>query len=304
MKIGRIVKRHIRAVLDQCEAQDPSEFLRLQDATYSKDTFDINYPFCTPVTKVSRTEQGRYWRDQFTCHGIPVRVTSQWFNPPTSRSLALFRSYLLKRGIVIEETFEPDHDRPEEAVTDPRERAARGRYKGSAIGNAQNALVRNILSRLGDEQFTAAQWEAVIADFGGHCAYCGAAGDLVMDHVVPINRSALGEHRIGNLVPACPPCNAKKADQEFRAFLSPDLSRSVAIESHMARHGYVPIGENEKLRQIIELAHQELRDLADRYVRILNVVVGAKEGAAARGDKETGPYPAAGRPFTVDSGLC
>jgi len=47
----------------------------------------------------------------------------------------------------------------------PVSRPPCGRYKGNAIGNAQNALVRNILSRLGDEAFSAEDWQQVIDDF-------------------------------------------------------------------------------------------------------------------------------------------
>ena len=32
------------------------------------------------------------------------------------------------------------------------------RYKGNPIGNASNALVRNILSNLGNERFNSADW--------------------------------------------------------------------------------------------------------------------------------------------------
>ena len=46
----------------------------------------------------------------------------------------------------------------------------------------------------------------------------------------------------------------------------------------MAKHAYVPIGENETLHQIIESAHQDLRYLADRYVRIINTVLGEGKG--------------------------
>ena len=45
----------------------------------------------------------------------------------------------------------------------------------------------------------------------GKCHYCGrnvAAGELTMDHVVPIARG--GESRKGNVVPACKECNNKK----------------------------------------------------------------------------------------------
>ena len=150
---------------------------------------------------------------------------------------------------------------------------ARGRYKGNPIGNAQNLLVRNILSRLGDEQFSDVQWQEVMKEFGHSCAYCGAEGKPVMDHVIPINKQALGEHRLGNLVPSCRSCNAKKSQQDFREFLADDQARIAAIETHMQKHGYRPISDHKKLREIIELAHQDVRQLADRYVAIINTVL-------------------------------
>ncbi|WP_116600073.1 HNH endonuclease [Primorskyibacter marinus] len=272
MKIGQFVKRNISAIFQYCKTSDPSEFARLQDPQYSKETFDINYPFCKPVSKIAPEEHIRFYNAIHDVHGIPVRVTSQWFNPPTSKSLPLFRRYLAKLNIA------PDLS-PQEAPTSiaAKERAARGRYRGSAIGIAQNAFVRHLLSRIGDEQFNADQWQAVISDFDQRCAYCGAAGDLVMEHVIPINRTALGEHRLGNLVPACRSCNSTKADQDYRAFLAHETDRIAAIEAHMAKHDYVPIRDNQRLRQIIELAHQDVRQLADRYAAIVETMLAGEE---------------------------
>lgn len=45
-------------------------------------------------------------------------------------------------------------------------------------------------------------------DFGHTCAYCGASGDLQVEHVVPISKG--GEHHLGNIVPACQSCNFSK----------------------------------------------------------------------------------------------
>lgn len=270
MKIGKFVRRHVPAIFEYCETHDPAEFSRLQDPVVSKEIFDINYPFCLPVARIGQTDRVRFWSEEYVVCGIPVRVTSQWFNPPTSKSLPLLRRYLRVRGITFDER---QVDTSELTSVEDTPRAARGRYKGNAIGNAQNLLVRNVLSRLGDEQFSALQWEAVIADFGGCCAYCGTNGEVVMDHVVPINKQALGEHRLGNLVPACRACNAKKAGQDVRAFLAHDPHRLAAIVAHMATHGYAPIGENEQIRQLIELAHQDVRQLADRYVAIINTIL-------------------------------
>lgn len=45
-------------------------------------------------------------------------------------------------------------------------------------------------------------------DFNHTCAYCGAGGDLQVEHLVPISKG--GEHHLGNVVPACQRCNFSK----------------------------------------------------------------------------------------------
>lgn len=97
MKIGQIVRNSIPAILVYCETQDRAEIARLQDPRYSKETFDINYPFCKPVEAIGETERVRYWTREHVVCGVPVRVTSQWFNPPTSNSLQLLNQYLEQR---------------------------------------------------------------------------------------------------------------------------------------------------------------------------------------------------------------
>lgn len=56
-------------------------------------------------------------------------------------------------------------------------------------------------------------------EFGHQCAYCGANGDLQVEHVIPISKG--GEHHLGNIVPACQRCNFSKgkaqAESWFRA---------------------------------------------------------------------------------------
>ena len=125
MKIGKLVQNSISAIFDYCEKQDPDEFVRLQDPHYSKETFDVNYPFCRPVDQIGQTDRVRYWRREFIVNGMPVRVTSQWFNPPTSKSLPLFRSYLAQREIAI--TLSANEVSPDDEKPDASVRAARGR---------------------------------------------------------------------------------------------------------------------------------------------------------------------------------
>lgn len=53
-------------------------------------------------------------------------------------------------------------------------------------------------------------WKRLIARHGHACAYCGVKSVLTMDHVIPVARG--GRHAIGNILPACFPCNSSKRD--------------------------------------------------------------------------------------------
>lgn len=57
-------------------------------------------------------------------------------------------------------------------------------------------------------------WARALRAAQGRCAYCGCQTALTMDHVVPLSRG--GTHTIGNVVPACGPCNYRKG----RRFIS------------------------------------------------------------------------------------
>lgn len=50
------------------------------------------------------------------------------------------------------------------------------------------------------------------AEFSHQCAYCGAGGELHMDHFIPLAKK--GPHVLGNLIPACRGCNYSKRDND------------------------------------------------------------------------------------------
>ena len=60
---------------------------------------------------------------------------------------------------------------------------------------------------------TPEQWEARLEEFGHQCAYCPSLGPLTMDHVIALSRG--GKHEIGNIVPACQPCNSTKNNETW-----------------------------------------------------------------------------------------
>ena len=87
---------------------------------------------------------------------------------------------------------------------------------------------------------------------------------------MPINKVALGEHRLGNLVPSCKSCNSKKSDKDYKAFLEGNEYRIRRIEEYMDSRDYVPLGENEQVLKILEMAYQEVAIVSKRYISILN----------------------------------
>jgi 5-methylcytosine-specific restriction endonuclease McrA len=50
------------------------------------------------------------------------------------------------------------------------------------------------------------------AQFNDSCAYCGATGDLHIEHFIPVSKG--GPHVIGNIIPACQPCNYSKRNYD------------------------------------------------------------------------------------------
>ena len=73
--------------------------------------------------------------------------------------------------------------------------------------------------------------------FSHACAYCGADGDLQVEHVIPISKG--GEHHLGNIVPACQRCNFSKgkadAEQWYRAQPWFDEARWAKVQAVLAR---------------------------------------------------------------------
>lgn len=66
-------------------------------------------------------------------------------------------------------------------------------------------------------------FDRVVEFFDRRCCYCGTnfTSDLraVQDHLIPMNRTDLGLHAWGNIVAACPPCNAKKQGRDWKDFI-------------------------------------------------------------------------------------
>ena len=79
-KIGAYVQRTFRELI-QNNSIDDNEIERLQEKKYSKDTFDINFPFLAKENSLyHKKEDGcRYWGKPYTIKGEIYFACSQWF---------------------------------------------------------------------------------------------------------------------------------------------------------------------------------------------------------------------------------
>lgn len=104
---------------------------------------------------------------------------------------------------------------------------------------------------------------ALLARFNNACAYCGGPPPLVEEHLVPINRTAVGLHAWGNIVPACKGCNDLKGGKAWGIHPKLNNERRTAITDYVTEYGYDPDVTE------LQLVLGKLYELADRQTRAL-----------------------------------
>lgn len=279
--IGEFVRQMAPEIGRYCEAH-PDELDRLQDIAYARSVFRIS---STPVLKDARDfiagsdEDRRYYKGGngvLTILGVPYRLTSQWVSPRNYQPLV---DYLRKISALSEqEAATLTYQIKDQLVPVKSNRGSSGGGGGGrklnpykAVGDIQNTFVRNVLSRLAPP--SPDTWTATKAWFGDACAYCNAGGvNLTKDHAIAMNMQSLGEHVIGNLVPACRSCNQAKAGKDFDDWLlafddGPVAEAKIArIRKYMSEHGYVPLrlrANVAEVQSVVSKYRLEIKTLAD-----------------------------------------
>lgn len=107
-------------------------------------------------------------------------------------------------------------------------------------------------------------FETVKQYFGGMCCYCNASPATAQDHLIPMNKSSLGLHAWGNVVPACGPCNAAKQGRDWKDFMiakagAEASARYARMQAFLLEYGYQPKGD---LRQVAEALYDEVGAVA------------------------------------------
>jgi hypothetical protein len=112
-------------------------------------------------------------------------------------------------------------------------------------------------------------FEIVRQFFGNQCCYCGFefvdGKGANQDHLIPINKSDLGLHAWGNVVPACQKCNSSKQGKDWRDFIvkrsSPEQAkgRYERVQSFIREYEYAPSFD---LRSTTEELYAEIGGVA------------------------------------------
>jgi 5-methylcytosine-specific restriction endonuclease McrA len=79
-------------------------------------------------------------------------------------------------------------------------------HRANPMGMQRLKTLRRTMVEAGT--VTEADWLSLLNRHGYCCAYCGGAGPLSVEHVVPITRG--GRHSLGNILPVCRSCNSSQ----------------------------------------------------------------------------------------------
>jgi hypothetical protein len=283
--IGEFVRSYADKIFQYC-GDHPDELARLMDKEYSNRVFKLHLPFCMEESRIPHKAKGgkRYWTSRsYPLNGARLLICSEWHE----RNRRPFCDYLEAKGIIGGEELSgivADLGSEPQPATRTRSRASangimKKRYKSRHEDNAANAVIRAILSNLGPEIFGLSDWEETKGYFLNRCAYydennpkCDEETPTHRDHIIPINKDELGEHRLGNFVPSCGACNQKKHFGDFRVVFAGQPETIKLIEEYMASRRYTPIGDNQQIKIIVDQAYNEVKALVYRYITIIEGV--------------------------------
>ena len=158
------------------------------------------------------------------------------------------------------------------------------------LAAAEYQLKRSILESSLKRTLTDEDWKISLAFFDGVCAFCGAPATR-KDHLIPVVER--GDFVLGNVVPACQPCDDSKGRNEYSPWMhsvrfqqrtgltGAVIQRRLAkIDSFARQHGYKPRTDGElfgdalpRYREILE----EMKALVTRARKLVEEVSPTKE---------------------------
>jgi len=94
LPIGKYVRKTFNDLVKN-NLIDNNEIVRLQRKDYSKNTFDIQFPFLVKENS-PHYERIRYWKNPYQINGEIYYVCSQWYEVPANNDRPFYESWLRK----------------------------------------------------------------------------------------------------------------------------------------------------------------------------------------------------------------
>lgn len=95
LPIGKYVRETLNELIIN-NLIDKDEIEKLQRADYSKQTFDIQFPFLKKMITQNPIERERYWKNPIIISGVSYFVCSQWYEVPANDDRPYYESWLKK----------------------------------------------------------------------------------------------------------------------------------------------------------------------------------------------------------------
>lgn len=119
------------------------------------------------------------------------------------------------------------------------------------------------------------EWVEVTKFFENRCCYCGQTLDSdnsTEDHLIPINKTSLGLHAWGNIVPCCRHCNKEKHFNDWVDFVKTKCNseeectrRINKIKEFQERWRYNP---NLKLKDVAQNLYEDVGEVSAVLIKL------------------------------------
>lgn len=106
MKIGRLVRENMRQI-SKLELLQNEDIDKLTDEGYSKEIFNLNYPFMKRINKARNLKEqrlvnnhSRYWSEVFNFYGKEYYICSEWYENSNRRCFEKWLNEVLSNILI------------------------------------------------------------------------------------------------------------------------------------------------------------------------------------------------------------
>lgn len=188
-----------------CGDTKPVSLFPARGARCKKCVADYNRAYYKANRESIRTTQGEYRKGYYEANKGRLREQYRLYREANRDDiLAKKRAfYVANRATLLAQSRKYNAARGDLHRDNVRKWRAANPGKPGEYNRAYRARKLNAQGAHTDED-----WNRMLRIWNWSCAYCGNAGEMTRDHVIPLSRG--GSDFIGNIVPACARCNSSK----------------------------------------------------------------------------------------------